>query len=88
MFEKLVHRFFLLKKYSRKILRCYLRKVLICYFEKVLICYFEKVLKCYLEKSFSPLLPSVPYMARLAKILILNQGIIKKFPMSVATMSQ
>ena len=31
--------------------------------------------------ALNPLLPSVPYMAYLAKILILKEGIIKKFPM-------
>ena len=36
-----------------------------------------------------PLLPSVPYMTRFAKILILIlEGIIKKNPMSVSTMSR
>ena len=41
------------------------------------------------KQRVNPLMSSVPYMARLAKILVLiSEGFIKKIPMSVAAMSQ
>ena len=43
----------------------------------------------YMASSINPLLPSVPCVIRLAKIFIsISDGIIKKFPLSVATMSR
>ena len=50
---------------------------------------WHRLRKATLSVFFNPLLPSVPYMTRSAKILILIlEGIIKKIPMSVATMSR
>ena len=51
--------------------------------------YFSTFSSLFLTWIFlNSLPPSVPYMARLAKILIKKKGIMEKIPMSAATMSR
>ena len=60
-------------------------------FEYFLIRTITKIYRTTREDIFNPLLPSVPYMTRSTKFFFFNLtygGIIKKFPMTVATMSR